>query len=46
MKRTTRESKPPGPAGGSQNIGTGFTNLATVTAFNALRGKENVDATV
>jgi hypothetical protein len=47
MKRTTTNGKPPGGTGGLPNIGTGFTNLAVVTAFNALRGKEeNVDATV
>jgi hypothetical protein len=41
------ESPGAGIPGLSQNVGTGFTNLAAVTAFNAPRGKEeNVDATV
>ncbi len=42
MKRTTTNGKPPGGTGGSQNIGTGFADLAAGTAFAIPSGHEEI----
>jgi hypothetical protein len=43
MKRTTTNGKPPGPTGGSQNIGSSFgKKQAAQTAYDAPLGMKRV----